>query len=449
MSPIRNSVLLTWLYLLFSAQLTIGQTIPLTINLYEAVARARKFGLQIQSADIAVQLAKEDRAQAKAAALPSLNAFNQFIYTEGNGTPSGVFVANDGVHVYNEQAVVHEEVFSLVRRGEIRLATAAQAVAKAKTDVAARGLNSTVVQDYYAIASAQRRFRNAQRGLEEAQHFADTSRKLEAGGEVARADVIKAQLQVQARERELQDAALAVQKAKIALAVLIFPTLQVDYSIVDDLSSPTPLPAMPELSGQASAASPDVEAARASVTRSRLGVTVARYAYLPTFGLDFWYGIDANQFVANSAQAQATGRSTLPNYQVQNRQNLGYSAAATLTVPVWNWGSIHSKVKQASLREREADLELETAQKQLQAELAADYSEAQTAFTQLDSLRSSNNLSDESLRLTLLRYQAGETTALEVVDAQTTASGARNAYDDGLARYRLALAALQNLAGRL
>jgi outer membrane protein TolC len=192
-----------------------------------------------------------------------------------------------------------------------------------------------------------------------------------------------------------------------------------------------------------------VEAARASVTRSRLGVTVARYAYLPTFGLDFWYGIDANQFVANSAQAQATGRSTLPNYQVQNRQNLGYSAAATLTVPVWNWGSIHSKVKQASLREREADLELETAQKQLQAELAADYSEAQTAFTQLDSLRSSNNLSDESLRLTLLRYQAGETTALEVVDAQTTASGARNAYDDGLARYRLALAALQNLAGRL
>ena len=55
----------------------------------------------------------------------------------------------------------------------------------------------------------------------------------------------------------------------------------------------------------------------------------------------------------------------------------------------------------------------------------------------------------ESLRLTLLRYQAGEATALEVVDAQTTLAAARNAYDDGLARYRLALANLQTLTGTL
>jgi outer membrane protein TolC len=53
------------------------------------------------------------------------------------------------------------------------------------------------------------------------------------------------------------------------------------------------------------------------------------------------------------------------------------------------------------------------------------------------------------LRLTLLRYQAGEATALEVVDAQTTLNQARNAYDDGLARYRIAIAALQTLTGTL
>jgi len=53
----------------------------------------------------------------------------------------------------------------------------------------------------------------------------------------------------------------------------------------------------------------------------------------------------------------------------------------------------------------------------------------------------------ESLRLTLLRYQAGEATALEVVDAQTTASQARSAYDDGLLRYRIAVANLQTLTG--
>jgi len=36
---------------------------------------------------------------------------------------------------------------------------------------------------------------------------------------------------------------------------------------------------------------------------------------------------------------------------------------------------------------------------------------------------------------------------LEVVDAQTTLVGARNAYDDGMVRYRVALANLQTLTG--
>jgi outer membrane protein TolC len=373
---------------------------------------------------------------------------NQFIYTEGNGTPSGVFVANDGVHVYNEQAVVHEELLSLVRRGEIRMAAAAEAVAKAKADVAARGLNATVIQDYYAIASAKRKLANAQTSLSEARQFLDITQKQEHGGEAAHADVIKAQLQVQQRERDMQDVQLAVEKAKITLGVLMFPALETNYEIVDDLSQIAILPPLPEATAQAKANSPDLRAAQATVTQARLGVSVARYGYLPSFGLDFWYGINANQFAARTTYpVPAEERSTLPNYTVPYRQNLGYSAAATLTIPVWTWGSIHSKVKQAALREQQAELDLTTTQKQFQADLASTYQEAQAALAQVDSLRASSNLAAESLRLTLLRYTAGEATTLEVVDAQTTASQARNAYDDGLLRYRVALANLQILTG--
>src|SRR5712675_2457069 len=83
---------------------------PPTINLQDALARARQYGGQIQSANLTALLAREDRVQARAATLPSVNAFNQFIYTEGNHTPSGVFIANDGPHVYNEQAIVHQEL---------------------------------------------------------------------------------------------------------------------------------------------------------------------------------------------------------------------------------------------------------------------------------------------------------------------------------------------------
>ena len=419
-----------------------------TITLKDALERARRYATQIQSAGIAAQLAREDRKQAVAASLPSLNALNQFIYTEGNGTPSGVFVANDGVHIYNEQAVVHEEAFAFVRRGEIRVARAAEAVARAKADVAARGLNVTVIQDYYAISNAQLKLQAAELSSKEAADFLDITQKQEKGGEAAHADVIKAMLQTKQRDRDLQDAQLALDKAKTALAVLIFPTLQQDFTIVDDIADLPALGAFDEISKQVKQSNADLTAARAATTEAKETVNVARYAYLPSLALDFFYGIDANQFAARTDHpTQDSGRSTLPNYLVPYRQNLGYQAQATLNIPIWNWGAIHSKVKQAALREKQSELDLSLTEKQLDASMLTAYQEAKTALSEVASLHESNSLADESLRLTLLRYKAGESTTLEVVDAQTTAIQSRNAYADGLLRYRVAYAALQQLTG--
>jgi len=99
------------------------------------------------------------------------------------------------------------------------------------------------------------------------------------------------------------------------------------------------------------------------------------------------------------------------------------------------------------LRRRLARVELSAAQRTLLADLRSFYGEAQTARAELESLARSAELAAESLRLTTLRYQGGEATVLEVVDAQNTLTMARNAYDDGQARFRLALANLQTLTG--
>jgi outer membrane protein TolC len=160
-------------------------------------------------------------------------------------------------------------------------------------------------------------------------------------------------------------------------------------------------------------------------------VNVAKYAYLPSLGLDFFYGIDANRFAAYSG----------------DRRNIGYSAQATLNIPVWNWGATRSKIRQSVIKQQQAQLDLTYAQRTLQGNLASQYKEAQAAQAQIDSLRSSAELSAESLRLTFLRYNAGEAVALEVVDAQSTLAQARNAYEDGLVRYRVALASLRTMTG--
>jgi len=211
-----------------------AQPTPVVLDLAGALQRAREYNQQFLQAGIAAALAREDRAQAKAAFFPTLNAFNQYIYTQGNGTPSGVFVSADGVHVYNEQATVHADLFSFTKRAEYQRAIAAEAVARARQDIAARGLIGTVVQSYYALVSAQRRERNARSSVDEAARFVDITRKQEQGGEVARADVIKAQLGLQQRQRDLLEASAATQKARIALGVLVFPDLTQPYDITDD-----------------------------------------------------------------------------------------------------------------------------------------------------------------------------------------------------------------------
>lgn len=407
---------------------------PLVIDLPQALARARQYGGQVQSANLALAQATQDRVQAHAATLPQISGLSQYIYTQGNGTPSGVFVSNDGVHVYNDQGIAHEDLTSVFLHGAQQRAAAAEAVARAKVDIAARGLNAVVIQNFYAVQDAARKVDNANRSVAEAQNFLDITQKLEAGGEAAHADVVKAQSQLQQRQIDLNEAQTSSEKAKIALAVLIYPDYQTNFSVKDDLDQTDPIPPLPEVHAQAVATNPDVKAASLTVDQAGYDVAVARYGYLPTLSLDFFYGLNSNVFAWQ---------------RDENARNVGSVAQVTLNIPIFNWGATKSKVKQAQLRQDQARLDLSTTQRALEGAIASAHAEAEGAFAQVTMLRQNADLATESLRLALLRYQAGEATALEVSDAQSTVKTARDSYDDGLARYRIAIATLRTLMGQI
>ena len=405
---------------------------PLTLE--SALAQARSNSQQFYAAQTAASLATEDRKQAFGNLLPSLSGFTQFIGTQPNGTPSGVWVANDGPRIYNMWLTVHGEVFSPGRWAEYRAASAGEAAARAKADIATRGLVSTVVQNFYTAVAAARKVASAQESLREAQQFLDITQKQEAGGEVAHSDVVKAQIQVQQRQRDTQEAELNALKARLGLSVLIFPDYRDQFDIADDLQAMMPLPPLDTVRSAAAGTNPDVRAAEASVQQATSDIGVARGGLLPSVSFDYFYGINANQFAI---------------YNPEGERLLGSVFQAQMTVPLWTWGATQSKLRQAHLRENQAKIELSLAQRTLQSNVATFYREAQIAGDQVGSLRQSLDLSAESLRLTLLRYQSGEVSVLEVVDAQSTLIQARNAYDDGLVRYRVALAALQTITGTL
>ena len=413
-------------------------TPALKLTLQDALARARKNSVMFQSALTDSAIARQDRFQAAGALLPSVTYNNQALYTQAapKGSTTGapvVFIANNAVHEYISQADIHESI-DLASVSTFRRTAALAAAAKARAEIASRGLVVTVVQDYYSVAAAQQKVLSAQKAADEGDRFLKLTQELEHGGEVAHSDVIKAELQATERRRALQEAQLGLLNARLDLAVLIFPDFNDNFEVAEDLHASATLPTLGEVQQQAAHENPDVRAALESARAAGFDVTAARAGYLPSLSADYWYGIDAPQFAVNGPGGVS---------------NLGSAAAATISIPVWNWGATQSRIKQAELRRAQAQRELSLAQRRLLAEIKSLYSEAETAMNELGGLERSAQLAEESLRLTTLRYKGGEATVLEVVDAQTTYAQSSAAYQDGAVRYRVALANLQTLTGVL
>ncbi len=441
------------LALAVSAQMSSGTaaspTAPLSLDAVLRRAEANEPGFALASAEN--RATALERKDPRAALLPTATYHNNFLFTESNrthttlGTAGGqfvnqagveqslpVFIANNAVHEYYSQGVVNETV-GLAQIGAVRLADANALRAEAELEIARRGLVATVVNLYYSLTADAEKVVVAQRALDEAKRFVDMTEKREAGREAAHADVLKAQLGQQGRERELADVQLALRKAQLELGVLLFPDPSTPYTL-EAAAAPPLLPDRAGIETAARANNAELRSAFASFEGSQAETYTAQAALLPDLSMNFIYGIDAPQFARGGPGGA---------------RNLGYSASATLDIPLWDWLTTERKIKEARIRSGAAKAVLTATQRRLIADLAEFYAEADVARQQIASLDTTVVSARESLRLSNLRYVDGEGTVLDVVDAQNTLIAAETAQADGRVRYQLALAQLQTLTGKL
>jgi outer membrane protein TolC len=416
---------------------------PAVITLADALQRAKQNDLTFRTSVADAESAQEDRVQAKASLLPAVSYSTQYLGnspTPDNINPNGRYVSLDGVKMYRAWGIAHEEVgantFTL---SPLKRAQANALAAQAKLEVATRGLAVTVTKTYYALVGAERKYATAQQAAQQAARFLEVTQQQERLGQVARSDAVKAEIQSRQQQQAFREAALAIDSARLALAVLISPALDENFTVVDDLAAAPPLPPFTDVRAMAERGNPDVRAASEALRAATEDVRTAKNAFYPSLIVDAVYGIEANEFALHAPVAAQPEFGVLPT--------LGYFVTLNLQVPVWDWGNLRSKLHQSESRERQSRVAMTQAQRQLMSNLYGMYNEAVTAKSALDNLQRVAELSAESLRLIVLRYQAGESTALEVVDAQNTNVQARNAVDDAGARYRLALAQLQTVTG--
>ncbi len=408
-------------------------TQPVAITLDEAIHRAEANEPNFAASLAESRTAGIDRSIAWAGMLPSVQYHNQALYTQmDRGQTVPRFIANNAAREYSSQAVVNDTV-GLGQMAGVRRADAAAARAAAELEIARRGLRAAVVGLFYELMAAGNKLQVAERAHQEAAEFTGLTGKREQAREAAHADVVKAQLEEQQRQRDLSDAKVAAEKARLELAVLLFADPHTAY-VLTAAESVAELPSRAEVDQAAGRNNPELKSALASLSVSNAEVLAARAAYLPDLGLNVTYGIDAPQFAVNTPD---------------HLRNLGYSASVTLDIPVWDWLTTQHKVKQSEIRRDAVKVALSATQKHLVARLDEAYSEAAASREQLASLDASVATAAESLRLTKMRYAEGESTVLEVVDAQNAFVSAENAREDGRVRYQAARADLETLTGTI
>ncbi len=416
---------------------------PVVITLDEAIRRAEQSDpvYAVSKADRGV--AALDHSIALGGLFPSVAYHNQALYTQPNGLenqagqgassqPAPRFIANNAVREYASQASINDSV-GLAGIAQVRRADAAAALAEANLEIARRGLVAGVTGLFYSLLAADHKLAVAGRARQEAVDCASLTAKREQAREAAHADVVKAQLQLQQKDRDLADARVVAEKARLELGVLLFPDPRTPYSLnAPDTASA--LASREDVERAAAQNNPELKSALAALAVSNADVLAARATYLPDLGTNVTYGIDAPQIAVN-------GPDKIPN--------LGYSASITLDIPMWDWLSTEHKVKQSEIRRDAAKVALSATQRRLIADLDEAYAEAAVAHDQLVSLDQSVATAAESLRLTKLRYTGGEGTVLEVVDAQDAFVLAEDAREDGRVRYETARANLQMLTGTM
>jgi len=182
-----------------------------------------------------------------------------------------------------------------------------------------------------------------------------------------------------------------------------------------------------QLFGIADLSAPSLQSAAAATEAAEQAVSSARSAYLPNLSLSGGWGWSNSEFPPQSRSWSFSLRGSYPIFNGFSRETAVYRARAQQDV--------------AEQQERAARLNLNS-------ELDAAYSTAQSAQAGIDLAEQNVALSEETLRVVQERYRLGLATILELQDAQIQLTQSEVDLVSRRFDYQLALAAIEALLGR-
>ena len=283
-----------------------------------------------------------------------------------------------------------------------------------------------VRQTYYGVLTALDAVAVAQQALAAAEEQLRVARAFLAAGTAPQFDVLRAEARVAQARQGLTAVQNGEQTARAALNNILGVPQEMAFNLVTPLRREPSAQNLEQLQQAALQARPDLLQAQANQRALRETIVIARAVRRPSLGVSW----------------SLSHPVTTTTFAVG-----GWTLALALQQNLFDSGRARAQVREARDRLAQVRALTEQLRQNVTFEVKEAYLNANTAQQQIASAAAELVAANEALRIAQVRYQAGVSTPVEVIDAQVARESAANSYNGALYNYNLALAQLDLALG--
>ncbi len=271
------------------------------------------------------------------------------------------------------------------------------------------------------------RIQTAEAQVKTAQALYDQAADQVSAGTSPAIDALRAKVELQTRQQQLIQARnnFAIQKLTVARVIGLAPGQEFELT---DKSPYQPFEAIAvdDALTHAYASRSDYQAALADTRAAEYAKKAAAAGYLPSLSFNADYGT-AGAHPSNATQV--------------------FDVKGTLTIPIFQGGSVHGDVLQADARLQQSRERQENLRAQIDADVRTALFNLQSSADQVAVALSNINLAEETLAQSRDRFTAGVTDTVEVVQSQEAVASAHEQYISSLYNYNFAKISLARALG--
>jgi outer membrane protein TolC len=280
---------------------------------------------------------------------------------------------------------------------------------------------------YLQAIADEARIETAEAQVKSAQALYDQAADQVNAGTSPDIDGLRTKVELQTRQQLLIQAQnnFAIQKLTVARVIGLAPGQEFEFT---DKSPYQPIESITvdEAVQRAYTSRSDYQAAMADVHAAEYSRKAAVAGYLPSLSLDADYGLGGSHPSTATPVADVRG---------------------TLSIPIFQGGSVHGEVLQADARLEESRDRLDNLRAQIDSDVRAALLNLQSAAAQVNVARSNIDLAEETLTQSSDRFSAGVADSVEVVQSQEAVASAHEQYISSLYSYNYAKISLVRALG--